>query len=482
MNLLLAQFTIDGSVDEEALYADPRVVMSMLGLLERPSHGAAVIGLLAGTTALLGNGLADDGVVAALTPDQAQADADLHDAPVVVVRLPCEQTTISSGRWLAINVIDALHCIMGEAADLVAPLASPPPLVVNVSYGAIAGSHDGTSMVEMAVDELCDGYQNMAVVVAAGNAYGTVRNTDALDPAQVLASGVHATHGLLPGQSATLTLQVPADKSFETYLELWFSDQDMAPDADQWLAPDDVEITVVSPDGRIRLAARCGLQCYEPPSGVQTVAGLVFVEKASQSLHRSMALLVLAATRVHADFVEAPAGRWTITLANLRQADDPKARRLSVQAWVERDDTTFGIDRPQSARMVPNDDGAATHLNDQTIFSTLASGHRTWSVGALVPPVQLAGPWRASSYTAAGPDDDHGPTVSAVADAGIALSGIRVAGSRSGMVVRSNGTSMAAPQAARWIAHGLARGFSLAQIYAWLPTAGRDARRGPKVP
>ena len=481
MNTLIGQHTVDGQVDEEALYADPLVFMPEL--MQRSSHAAAVLGLLAGETPLLGNVTPDDGVPTACPPTLAAADVSLRELPLVVVRLPREQTTISSGRWLAVNAVDAMHRIMGEARDLgqaSMPPVQAPPLVVNVSYGAIAGPHDGTSLVEMALDELCNGYDNMAVVVAAGNAHGTVHDSDALDQTAVLAGGVHATQALLPGQAVRLTLQLPADKSFETYVELWFSDL-AKPGADQWLDADEVAITVTGPDGIVRLGAVCGSACYVPNSE-QAVAGLVFVRKTSQSLHRSMALLVLAATRVHADYVEAPAGRWTITLVSLRQPGDAGARVLSVQTWVERDDTTFGIDRPQSARLVPNDDGTAAHLNDQNIFSTLAGGQCSWSVGALVHPADALHQGAASAYTAAGPDNNHGPTVSAVADAGIALFGIRVAGSRSGMVLRSNGTSMAAPQAARYIAGRLAGGDSLAQIKASLPPSLRDARRGPCVP
>ena len=481
LNGLLAQFRLDDDIDEEAMYANPHVYMP--DLMRRSSHGAAVIDLLAGNTPLLGVGTPDDGTPAPLTAGQLAADELLRKAPIVVVRLPREQTMISSGRWLAVNAVDALHRIMGEARGLGAPSpAPPPPLVVNVSYGAIAGSHDGTSMIESAVDELCDGYENMAVVVAAGNAHGTVHDCDALGPAAVLAGGVHATHDLPPGKAVILTLQLPADKPFETYVEIWFSDPAKQPGADQWLAQDEVAVTVAGPDGVIRCGVLPGMACYMPANGAQTVAGLVFVKKASQSLHRSMALLVLAATRLHADFVNATAGRWTITLVNLRQPGSAGARDLSVQAWVERDDTTFGIDRPQSARLVPNDDGAAGHLNDQNIFSTLAGGQCTLSAGALLQPRDELGHSAASAYTAAGPAVDKGPTMSAVADAGFALSGIRVAGSRSGMVLRANGTSMAAPQVARYVALRLASGEKLAQIRQSLPPGPRDARRGPKVP
>lgn len=488
MTALLAEFSTGGWVDEPALYADPRV--RMFPLLQRKSHAAAVIDLLAGPSATLGRDGMDDALPRKL-PSSA-ADAAVLAAPLVVVQLPREQTAISAGRWLAVNALDALHFVMDSARQLVGVGQPLRPLVVNVSYGAIAGPHDGTSLLESAVDELCDGYPNMAVVLAAGNAQGTLRDTDSMGQCTYLPGGVHATHDLAPGQAATLTLLVPADKPFETYLELWFSDPDKADHDDHWLRPGEVEVEVRSPSGSV-FSAACGAQCFDPVQQPQpgnpawlpsTTAGLVFVRKASQSLHRSMALLVVAATRVHPEFVEAPAGCWTLTLRNMRQAGTADARSLQVQAWVERDDSTYGIDRPQSARLVPNADGQASHINDDNILSNLASGLNTLSVGALVQGV-VASPAHGmvSAHSAAGPSQNEGPELSALADAGLALSGIRTAGSQSGMVVRTNGTSMAAPLAARWIAQQLADGIPLADIKQALATApGRDARRGMTVP
>ena len=474
MNALIAQCRApDGSLDEEALYSDPRVAMPELA--RRSSHGAAVMTLLASQPTVLGLTTPAQEQVVVLTKPQKDADLPVQLAPLVVVRLPREQTLISAGRWLSVNAIDALHCIIGVARQL-APADPPPKLVVNLSYGAIAGPHDHTSMAESAIDELCRGYLNLAVVVAAGNAHGTLRDTESCDPGACLPGGVHAAAPLPPGGHTCLTLLLPADKPFETYLELWFSDPGKGACDDQWLEDGEVDIEVCDPQGKVWLSAGSGWQDYQPTNGQDSAAGLVFARKASQSRHRSMALLVLAATRLHPPFVVAPAGRWTITVTNFGE------RTLALQAWVERDDTLFGIDRPQSARLVPGDDAAAAQLTDSNVFSSLASGRCTLSAGALVESQDSRVDCLASAYTSAGPADACGPTLSVVADAGVALSGMRVAGSHSGMVLRGNGTSLAAPQAARYIANRLADPReSLAHILATLPNTPRDARRGPKV-
>jgi hypothetical protein len=475
MNALIAQHQDDGVVDEEALYADPRVAMPEL--MQRASHGAAVLDLLAGPLPARGRLTPDDGMPRppADTPDAAVAPAP--PMPVLVVRLPREQTTISSGRWLAVNALDALHALIGLSRGL-AP--TPPALVVSISYGAIAGPHDGSSLVEAAIDALCAGHGELAVVMAAGNARGTLQDTESADPQCCLPGGVHARQVLLPGHTVTLTLRVPAEKPFETYLELWFSDLARDDDADQWLDPQDVSVRVTPPGGPNWRAVGCDDRCFARDEAGEVMAGLVFERYASQSLHRSMALLVVAATETHPDFVKAPAGHWTLEIRNTG------TRTLSVQAWVERDDSIVGIDRPQSAHLVPNLDGAAAHLNDDNIFSTLAGGHHTWPVGALLHRSDALGHWRASAYTAAGPSDQRGPVLSALVDAGTALGGMRVAGSRSGMVLRANGTSMAAPMAARWIANRLAGNITprvtLAELRDELKGQRIDARRGKPLP
>ena len=459
-----------GSVDEEALYADP--VVAMPTLLRRSSHAAAVIGLLAGDPSALP---APDNDDSHAWPGVRQGR--LMDAPLVVVRLPQEQTSISAGRWLAVNALDGLHCITAAAFGLGGGVQPPPPTVVNVSYGAIAGPHDGTSMLECAMDELCSGQTDLAIVLASGNTFGTVHDTDSQDPDTCLPGGVHARQALPPSQKVQFTLAVPADKAFETYLELWFSDLDKSPYADQWLIDGEVQITLTAPDGAQWGPVPCGSQLFEPADADKARIGLLFARLASQSRHRSMALLVLAATRVHPEFVSAMSGLWTVTVANLGQ------RSLDVQAWVERDDTTVGANRPQSARLVPNGDHSNSPLSDFNTFSNIASGAMTVTVGALVDWKDSAGHLRASRYTAAGADDNRGPLLSAIADTGMALASIRVAGNASGYVLRTNGTSMAAPRAARWIAAELCQGKTLAQIRA-AATAGRprDARRGHPVP
>lgn len=472
-------------VDEEGVYASAGI--DGLPLMRRVSHAAAVTCLLAGA-----------GRAAPRLPQPVNEGDDGHpfgdigndaaaSAPLAVVQLPREQTAVRAGRWLAVNALDGLHHLIGVARRLGEESGKAPPrLVVNMSYGAMAGPHDGSGMLESAIDELCRASNGgLAVVVAAGNSHGTRRHAE--NDLGYTPGGLHAVQALEPGGSARFTLFIPPDKQSETYLEFWFSEQGKPPGQcpDEFLDADvdgqggEVEIVVEPPVGDPWPAVVCPGLHVAPEDVAPTEGGLFFIRKPVQGRHRSMALLVVAATQVSGKYVSAPSGRWCITLRHKKAAADAAARRWSVDAWVERDDTDVGAVRPQSARLVDNIDGTPGGLTDGNTFSSLATGLETFKAGALMDRGRGRASERFSAYSAAGASDALGPEYSALADAHAALPGIRVSGAQSGMVVRANGTSMAAPQAARHLVEELVKGRTLQQERAKLSSTGRgNARLG----
>lgn len=474
MDMALARYHDGYGVDEDAVYADPGICMPLLA--QRASHGAAVLPLMAGA------GNAGPRMSQQQDPDDEQppaappADDAAARAPIVAVHLPVEQTKVSSGRWLAVNALDGLRYIDFVARNALTA-GSPPPLVVNMSYGAIAGPHDGTGMLETAIDELADLYQraggDLAVVLAAGNAHGVLHDGD-LEGRRV-PGGVHARATIAPAASKVFTLFIPPDKQGETHVEIWFDR--LIDDPGEAAAPA-VQIVVTPPCGAAWPPVACNGLHFWPADADEVLAGLLFFRRVPQGLKRSMALLAVAATQISSSLPFAPPGRWRIEVFNLGvQAGAP---HLDVQAWVERDDTTVGARRPQSARFV--DMGPlADHVrpDDGNTFTNIATGSASFAVGAL-RAMDSALEGRVSTYSAEGSGEGQGPEFSAVADAGLAVHGIRVSGSQSGMVLRGNGTSIAAPQAARWIANQLAHGRSLDSIRTELAQGPRDARRGRK--
>ncbi len=482
----LLQAHADGAdVDEPAVYA--AVPFTKRPLASRASHAAAVMGLLAGggrATPRMPQPL--DAGDAPLSLGEPLDDAAAK-APLAVVQLPVEQTAVRAGRWLAVNALDGLHHLMGVARQVGEQTGQPPALVTNMSYGAMAGPHDGTGMLESAIDELCrDSDEGLAVVVAAGNSHGTQRDRE--DPLAYVPGGMHAHQTLAPGGSVTFTLFIPPDKQFETYVEFWFSVEGVVGKVDQFLVagkPDgsqgEVEIVVEPPEGAPWPPLHCtGLHVVPAPAtDKEAEAGLFFMRKPTQGLHRSMALLVVAATQVARRHVEATSGRWQITL---RHKQAVSARTFVVDAWVERDDTEVGAVRSQSARLVENADGSPAGLTDENTFTSIATGSKTFRVGAVMDRGEGLATEDVSVYSAAAAGNKEGPEYSAIADAHPALPGIRVSGSQSGMVLRANGTSMAAPQAARHLVTQLAGGSTPDAERKALQSTGRgNARLGKKT-
>jgi fructose-specific phosphotransferase system IIC component len=123
-------------------------------------------------------------------------------------------------------------------------------------------------------------------------------------------------------------------------------------------------------------------------------------------------------------------------------------------------------------------------MSDSNTLNNVGTGSSVLLAGALTGQAERAAGTclRVSPYSAEGRGPTSGPAFSAVADANRVLPGIRVGGSQGGMLVRMNGTSMAAPQAARWLANQMGHGLHLAALRAVLARPGpcSDARQGRK--
>lgn len=477
LNVLLSEHRmVGGGVDEDTLYLDPGALQPRPPL--RGSHAAAVTTLLAGRLSLLpSHPTAVAPVDVDSEPPRASRAPDDHAsaAPVVVVQFPREQINVVGARWLVVRALDGLRYI-GETAHDLSPQALPS-LVVNLSYGSMVGAHDGTGLFETAMAELSEAHGRMAIVLAAGNSYGTRRALDSVDERSRTASGRHAVHEALgPGEHSLFRLHIPPNKPIETYLEIWFEDLDADPTNDddngQFLGPNDIEVLVTSPIGktlRTRGSHRIDFDTDQPK---KTGAGLICLPRVAQSTRRSMALLVVSATQMSPRDVEVPSGVWSLQVTNTSAA-----RRFRLEAWVERDLVSGAARRSQAARLLAGTEAHAARLTDSNTFNNIATGAEVFRVGALTAGQQAGAP-TVSPYSAAGRTADLGPEFSAVADESPARAGIRVSGNGSGAVLRMNGTSLAAPQAARWLANRLADGTSMAEIRRQIADGPADSRRG----
>ena len=172
------------------------------------------------------------------------------------------------------------------------------------------------------------------------------------------------------------------------------------------------------------------------------------------------------------DDAVAPSGVWTITLRNVG------GNVLPIDIWLGRNDTPFGYrvrgrqsrledahyletryEHP-SGRPLEIDDGRSQVVRAASL-NGLATGARVVVVGA-----SRAGDLSTARYSAAGTDpsvpkkaqDVRPPDALALSDTSYARPGILAAGTRSGSICAMNGTSVAAPQIARFIARVMTTG------------------------
>lgn len=475
LQALIDRHTDAYGIDEQALYDDPRSLQP--GLRDQGSHAAAVTLLMAGRRDRMPSHPrhGDDPQDSDQRPHRRrlQPRDGASEAPVAVVQFPREQIDIAGARWLVVRALDGLR-FLAEASQQHATSAQPLPLVVNISYGSVVGGHDGSATLETAIAELAEAHGNLAVVLAAGNSHGTQRDDETLDVRQRLPSGRHAERKPLPpGSATTLRLYVPPGKPIETYLEIWFDVRDVPPD-ERFLEIDEVTVEVTSPTGAKLKIERVPDAAFDDMRPRYTGVGLIAFPRVAQSLHRSMVLLVVASTQVSSRRVEVSPGVWSLRVLN------KGARTLEVEAWVERDIVPRSR-TTQAARLLrgDKDDLEAAALTDENTLNNIATGPQAFRVGALTwLGRDTKGRPTVSPYSSAAAPGKAGPEFSAFADMSPALPGLRVSGNTSAAVMRMNGTSVAAPQASRWIANRLAAGQTLERIRRVIERRKGDSRRG----
>jgi hypothetical protein len=370
--------------------SDPLVGVAPAGSMITATHGTAVLALAAGRSVPL------DGTGMRLGHKPNHAD-DGPDWPLILVQLPSRTSLDSSGGSLGVHVLDGLHFITQRArGDKAGP--TPNPVVVNISYGAIAGPHDGTTMLECAINDLVTKYAQLWVVLAAGNAHG---------------SKTHARLELEEqGPRKSLTWTIGPDNLLESYLEIWLPDVDTEGHGlnPSWL--ERVMVTLTPPGGLPTLPslrachAHCLVDSTQP--GSLPIAAAVFSRRVAQGLRGTMVLLAVARTRrpLAGDqgraVPVAPHGRWLVTLG-WAEDNQPTGRRAAIHAWAERNDQLWGHGRRQQTTVEGDDPLPAKTEWSPTVREFSSRGAVTHHLDEVPRPFQ--------------PDITHGSVADADQDA-----------------------------------------------------------------
>ena len=384
---------------EEDLYA----LLGYEPCRKRLAHGTHVMDLAAGNKSALGR------------------FGDLNDeaskAPIIAVQLPWKPFKDTSSSSLCVHLLDGLRYILGLAGKI-------RPVIINVSDGAYAGSHDGNSLLECAIDDLLVEYPKLTLVIAAGNGYE------------------QKLHGAWSGLETApqLKWRVLPDTKTDSFLEIWCPRKN------------NVSITLTSPEGRtvtVKLGESQALVGLDKKTQIGGVYSSTDTDLNGSD--RAMFLVAVAPTRPKIPSnPTAPHGVWIIGVNGSTTFD----------AYIQRNNPALG-DRGPRRQSYFIDDRKKPYVTGKGTLNNLATGERPIVVGGYYLRGQSFDPKsgkssRVASYSSAGPGRKgsvQGVNVLAPSDDSPVLHGLLASGVRSGTSVRMDGTSVAAPIVTRFIAN-----------------------------
>ena len=351
-----------------------------VGTMLRSAHGTSVMYLAAGVASDTACGAPLRGQRAVAPDPSLHVTHDSADYasrwPIIFVQLPTAATLDTSGGSLGVHVLDGIryiihraNCIPGDSSepgtDLKPDLGSTNAateldassknrIIINVSYGAIAGPHDGTSILEQAMADLVSDTADPFVAytwicLAAGNA---------------ARARAYARLSLRPGEDKSIAWRIPPDNPLQSFLEIWLPEVDAQGRALEQGLIERVTL-LITPPGQPSQRVVCGTAWACQLDGTEAkkprvIAGAVFARRVAQGQRGTMALIAVAATRRGSDVNNfcAPHGQWIVELSNesgTSTAGVNPGREIVVQAWTERNDLVFGTPRSQQSTVEAED-------------------------------------------------------------------------------------------------------------------------------
>jgi len=393
-----------------------------------------------------------DTILTDLAGPRAERNGEV-EAPhpaVIYVQLPDEALLDTSGRWAASYVLDGLRYICDRAK-------ADAHVVVNLSLGSFGGPHDGSSLLERAIDDLIDEKGGrLTVVVAAGNAGRVVDD----GTGQLAQCHVRATLEPRDGSSFEDLKSVElewlidvADKT-DSFMEIWIPELERdgkhssvsvslsalnstrGPSTSQLPAADPGQFITIPHDasgkGPAFAAVINATGPYKSPNG-----------------RGGMVLVALG----HTGDTTAPCtsiGRWMVKVTNTSPWP------ITVDACIERRDVPGGLVgfRPQYG-FGPGTGGCLSRGS----LGSLANGKNTLVVGA-VERASADQPYRISAFSSVGVAGTAGEcNARAVSRRGpdvFSTGERRAAGFLTGSTKTLAGTSMAAAQVTAAVASQVA--------------------------
>ncbi|MEO0685164.1 MAG: S8 family peptidase, partial [Cyanobacteria bacterium J06649_11] len=183
-----------------------------------------------------------------------------------------------------------------EAVDFIFEIAQERPCTINISLALHCGPHDGTALVEQAIDALVASKPNRAVVIAGGNFYH---------------KGIHASGKLVQNSFTDLHWDIPRGHRQYKAMELWYDG------ADEFL------LEMIPPDGESLVNLKLGENGEIIDEDDNTV--IYLSHRFSDPNNGDNMIGIFMESRL-------PGGIWTIRLHGI------KVKNGYFHAWIERED------------------------------------------------------------------------------------------------------------------------------------------------
>jgi len=376
---------------------------------------------------------------------------------IVAVQLPQIVTEQTSGFSLRPYALPAIWYIVLKAyLTSLQQGTQMPPVVINLSYGITNGPHDGTSLLERAIDNWVAAFRSVgwrvSLVLPAGNSQLTRCNAHARLPA---------------GASKVVDWKVQPDDRTPSFCEIW-----MPCDAQKY----DIEIEVTTPTGTSSGWLKENGAPWQFVVAGQAVGWLAYPGITSAGSLRLALFLLFPTADIAPGARTAPSGVYRIRMRNV------SAQARTVNARIVRDDNAFdypifarqsyfedrayvGLDpayqRYDSFGLPQDRDAGPSYVRRSGSINGIATG--AWPI--VIGGIRYTDVDRAR-YSAEGPGNRpqgcaaarRGPDAMAPSEHSLACAGLLAAGTRSGSSVALNGTSVAAPQVTRWLAEHMRLG------------------------
>jgi len=473
MDAWLAERGVElAAFDEQACYAEA----GLTEMRARGSHGAHVLDLLIGPLTL-GQRVAYDADSPPGWNSATDAAADADQTDIAFVQLPRRALADNSGAWLGSHVLDAANYLVSAAT------AMTPHVLINLSYGCTVGPHDGSSILECALDNLVARGTNhrgkVEIAVAAGNSFG------ARGHVMLTASDFDSA-----GRATPMVWRVLPGSETASFMQVWLPPGDST-----------VRVRVTAPGGASTDLAAGQVTVLQDRDQCQATA--IFLAKSSRGEASPMILVVVAPTDTSQTEREPAAhGDWTLTFRRAERASTALAPGAQIHAWIARNDQDIGMplrgrqsyfvdprDEPsrylrgcaddpgmQAGEIDTPADRQGAIVRRRGTLNGIASGKELWvCAGYRLRDASHA------AYSSAGMKNSprgRGPDVAAVSDESSSIRGVRAGGNASGAVLRLVGTSTAAPQYLRQRADALAKGKPLKPVPVTPPI--KSSVRPPK--